>query len=84
MSVTLGQLRHLLRELEFHSTELPNGWNAHQHDHTLILLPGTADFQLSRPTDLVTARKLLVENGYLSSEEFDHRVAMNLTPTAGR
>ncbi|MFM9964075.1 MAG: hypothetical protein ACKV2Q_22970 [Planctomycetaceae bacterium] len=84
MSVTLGQLRHLLRELGFHSTELPNDWNAHQHDHTLILLPAAADLQSARTTDHVTARKLLVENGYVSSEEFDHRVAVKLAPSAVR
>ena len=84
MSVTLGQMRQLLLELGFHSTELPNGWNAHQHDHTLILLPTDDDAKLVRPTELVTTRKLLVENGYTSHEEFDNRLALNLAPLAGR
>ncbi len=84
MSVTLSQLRQLLLELGFHSTELPNGWSAHQHARTLVLLPTTDGSELARPTELVTTRKLLVENGYLSNEEFNHRVAVHLTPSVGR
>ena len=82
MSVMLGQLRGLLSELGFQSTKQSPAWVIHRHEQTLILLPSGDDTLPVRPSDLVTARKLLVENGYLSEDEFDGRLDLQLIPSA--
>ena len=41
----------------------------------MILLPSGDETLPVRPSELITAKKLLVENGYLEQDDFEPRLA---------
>ena len=72
-SVTYGQLYQLLARLEFVDVSGECPWKAYRHSdtHTLILLGNHRPELPARPTDLVSVKRHLADNGLLEPREFE-------------